>query len=291
MLEIKVGYCLAYDWELLKVSLPLVYPYADKICLSIDKERISWAGNRFLFDEVAFQKFIKEIDTDRKLFVYEDDFHQSTISPMENEVSQRNKMAEALGKDTGWHIQLDVDEYPIDVKYFVDFLKNSSQRFNKDINICLPWLTLFKQVDGGFLIAKTQTEWIQIATTKPFYVHGRRNGYFNYRVDCQLLHQSWARSEDEIRTKINNWGHKNDFDTGGFFRFWQNINEQNFREIKNFHPEKPRIWRSLKFVKANDVTELLSSKQVLEGLKSYSKLELLLSNSRTISKIKQILNF
>ena len=50
-LPIKVGYCVAYDWDLLAYSLPLVYDYADKICLSIDIDYTSWGGTPFSFDE------------------------------------------------------------------------------------------------------------------------------------------------------------------------------------------------------------------------------------------------
>ena len=59
---IKIGFCVAYDWHLLRYSLPLIYDHADYICLSIDKDRISWAGEKFSFDENSFKSFVQAID-------------------------------------------------------------------------------------------------------------------------------------------------------------------------------------------------------------------------------------
>lgn len=51
-LQIKVGFCVAYDWNLLHVSIPKIYDDADVICLSIDKNRRSWAGLRYSWMKV-----------------------------------------------------------------------------------------------------------------------------------------------------------------------------------------------------------------------------------------------
>ena len=65
--KIKVGFCVAYDWELLRHSLPLVYADADIICLSIDKKRRSWAGASYQWNSESFQNFIQSIDTKKKI--------------------------------------------------------------------------------------------------------------------------------------------------------------------------------------------------------------------------------
>src|SRR5690349_10266607 len=110
---IKVGFCVSYDWVLLKRSLPRVYGQADKICLSIDKNRRSWTGTPYVFDEDAFRSWISSVDVQNKIDVYEDDFALSNLSAMENDTRQRNLMAKRLGKG-GWHIQVDSDEYFLD---------------------------------------------------------------------------------------------------------------------------------------------------------------------------------
>lgn len=81
--KIKVGFCVAYDWVLLKDSIPRVYDNADEICLSIDKYRTSWSGaKKYEFDENAFRSFINQIDTGHKIRVYEDFFLQLKSLPL-----------------------------------------------------------------------------------------------------------------------------------------------------------------------------------------------------------------
>ncbi|NJL12531.1 MAG: hypothetical protein HC913_05715 [Microscillaceae bacterium] len=97
----KVGFCVAYDWELLKKSVPRVYEYADTICFSIDKNRKSWSGTPYNFDETAFQNFLFGVDVDKKIQVYEDDFSLSDLSPIENDNRQRTLMGKLWEKVAG----------------------------------------------------------------------------------------------------------------------------------------------------------------------------------------------
>src|SRR4051812_40490040 len=123
--QIKVGFCVAYDWYLLKNALPSIYASADLICLSIDSDRISWSGHPFAFDDDAFRAFVAEIDVQRKIVVFEDRFCIEGLTPMQNEVRQRNLVAAFVGMD-GWHIQLDCDEYFLDFEQFVRYLRSFS---------------------------------------------------------------------------------------------------------------------------------------------------------------------
>jgi len=145
---IKVGVCIAYDWDFLRYSIPLIHEDSDYICLSLDAECTSWALKSFSFDEIKFRELVHELDPDQKIHVYEDNFHLTDLGPMQNEVRQRNKMAEYMGSG-GWHIQLDTDEYFVDFHGFVRYLK--STHFVRPVNICCPWITLFKKVGPGYL--------------------------------------------------------------------------------------------------------------------------------------------
>ena len=80
---------MAYDWDLLKKSVPPVYKYADIICLSIDKNRKSWGGKKYDFNDTAFYEWVKEIDTDHKVKIYEDDFCIANLSSIQNDNRQR----------------------------------------------------------------------------------------------------------------------------------------------------------------------------------------------------------
>src|SRR6478609_4788130 len=115
--KIKVGFCIAYDWYLLEYSLPLIYDASDTICLSIDANRTSWSGLKYSFDEEGFHALINRIDAKRKIQSLEENFHNASLTPMQNEIRQRNRMADFMGEG-GWHIQLDCDEYFIDYEGF-----------------------------------------------------------------------------------------------------------------------------------------------------------------------------
>ncbi len=287
--KIKVGFCAAYDWYFLKQSLPPVYESADVICIAVDQDRISWSGKPFSIDEAAFAAFLKEVDKDNKILLYEDDFHRPELSPMQNEVRQRNMMALAMGKG-GWHLQLDSDEYFIDFPGFVAFLKRHT--YQRPVNIACPLLILYKIVDNGFLLIETpkteQIEYIAIATNEPHYEYGRKNGYFNIKTDFAIVHQSWARSEAEVQQKVQNWGHKEDFDVQAYYESWKGLNGTNYKRYLNFHPITPGSWASLQMVAARSIAGLISYFRQHPPLtipKSYLRKE----NSIWRSRIKAVL--
>lgn len=287
---IKIGFCVAYDWPMLKHALPLVYEWADNICLSIDKDRISWSGQHFDFDHKEFTSFIGSLDAHKRITIFEEDFHKPDLSPMQNEVRQRNRMAEQLGAG-GWHIQLDADEYFINFATFIEYLQ-SLPKYSYHFNVCCPLITLFKSTKDGFLVIDPKNvenvEHIQIATRFPRYQYGRRNGYFNRYTNFQIVHQSWARSEEDIQQKINSWGHINDFKTKQYFQFWKSLSDTNFSSINNFHPTHPSKWPCLQFVKANNITEFIQQINKI-NFPSLSPIGLLLRNSRIYSKLRELL--
>jgi hypothetical protein len=292
MEEIKVGFCVAYDWYLLEYALPLIYADATVIGLSVDRDRISWSGNAYAFDETGFKKLIARLDPDRKIKVYEEDYHLPALTPMQNEVRQRNLMAKHLGEN-GWYIQLDCDEYFLDFPAFVRYLRSLPTPRTRRANICCPWIILYKQTDEGFLyvdpVTDDRIEFMQIATREPSYEYGRRNGDFNIYANFSILHQSWARSRMEIQEKIINWGHSDHFDKEKYFSFWDKLNASNFDSAKDIHPVKPEEWPGLKYVKGRDIPELLKNFPV-DAMPAYTRLKLALKNSRFFSKVRSLFN-
>lgn len=288
-LPIKVGFCVAYDWYFLKTALPLIYDSADEICLSIDKDCISWSGASFAFDEENFSHFISLVDKEKKIRLYKDDFHKPDLTPMQNEVRQRNMMAERMGKG-GWHIQLDADEYFVDFGEFVKRLHH--YRGSNKVNICVPWVTLFKRLSDSWLVINMENtkaiEYIPVATLNPSYEYGRTNGYFNHKINTLLLHQSWARSKEEIEMKVKNWGHKNDFNAGSFIMFWDDLSKENYKSKLNFHPLKPFTWASLKEVPGKNIEDVINFlKQNPPALLNAAELKK--QNSIIRSRVKAVL--
>lgn len=291
MAQIKVGFCVAYDWVLLKKSLPKIYKEADKICLSIDKNRTSWSGKKYEFDDQAFRQFVEEVDIQNKIKIYEDNFSLPELSSIENDNRQRTMMAQFLGEN-GWHIQIDSDEYFADFKGFVDYLKllnpNPSPK-QKPINVCCNWISLIKKTPNGYLYVDnhyTNQEKMPFATNKPEYLCARINGHFNHISPFFVLHETWSRDKYDLKQKIESWGHDKDFlSAESYYKLWESLDEHNFKYIRNFHPINPCEWSKLSHFKAKNIDEILAKE--LQN-KKISRFFLFCKNSRTISSIKAL---
>ena len=291
---IKVGFCVAYDWALLKNALPIVYQHADMICLALDKNRKSWAGNPYDFDDEAFYQFVNDTDTDKKIILYEDDFALPDLNSRQNCNRHRMLIAEKMGKG-GWHIQIDADEYFLDFEGFVKYLKNLNPNptgNEKPINVSCPFIPLIKKVDDGYLFVEYHgnlSEMIPMATNKPDYQRARQNGHFNHYTPFYVIHDTWARGEEELLYKINNWGHASEEleekqKRMSYFRFWQAIDKYNYQYVCNFHPAKAPVWPAIGFCEAQNVDDLLQKIQIPKF--PISSFGLFLKNNRNIARIK-----
>lgn len=256
---IKIGYLVSYDYKFIFSSLNEVYPYADKIVLCYDKNFKTWSGNNFKIPKSFFDE-IKKLDVDNKIHFYEDIFYIENYSPMELETKQRNMLAQFLGKG-GWHIQIDSDEYPYDFEKIITFLKSNNFLLKNPektpVNFLVKWIVLFKENSEGYFIIKPFKETCYMITNNPEYTYARKTDSYNIVLDNYAIHQSWARNEDEVYTKLINWGHKNDFDTISFYENWKELNQNNYNKIINFHPIYGTIWRNLEFQKAKNIHELI----------------------------------
>jgi len=287
--EIKCGFCVAYDWELLANSIPPIYKYCNTIVIAVDQNCISWNGTSFQFDEDRFYLFIKSIDPENKIKIYREIFFIPDLSPAQNEIRQRNLLADYMGKG-GWHLQIDSDEYILNPELLfntIDSFRNSTGK----VTIRCQWITLFKYDSEGFFIVKNNPlhrEFVAFATNDPLYVYGRNNGCSNYYTNCLILHQSWARSEDEIVKKIDSWGHTKDVDFTSFKNGWLLLNIGNYKSYKNLHPLKPAMWQSLERVEADSIQSLI--KRSDWGRFKMASISLGLKNSKVLAKIRQTLN-
>lgn len=256
---IKVGFLVSYDFKYLYKSIPLVYDASDLIVLAVDKDRLTWSGNS-LFIDSSFFEWVKKFDTLNKIVIYEDTFYIPENSPSENDTRERNLLAKAMGNG-GWHIQIDSDEYFNDFKNFASFLKEKKHYLKNPekhpVEIHVQWITLFKKVEGGFLYIKDSLDAIEVATNYPKYKYMRATRHSKKIITkFILLHQSWARDDEEIYTKITNWSHRDDSDNAAFYKFWKNITLDNYKEFTNFHDNDPTKWKSLEFIAENEIDSL-----------------------------------
>jgi len=294
---IKVAFCVSYDWEMLHNSLPRVYPQADMICLGVDRNRRSWAGKKFDFDEAAFQDFVRGLDTEGKIDVYEDDFALPGLNSRENGNRHRQLMAGRMGKG-GWHLQVDADEYFLDFKAFVDRLLEihpDPSGNEKAVNVCANWIPVIKKVDGGYLyvdFGPRLPETVPIATNRPHYERARHNGHFNILTPCFIVHETWARSDDDLWFKINNWGHAAEELEAhdrrlSYYKLWQSLDRNNFQYIYNFHPATPKTWPGLQFGPGAHMQDFMA--QLPTPYFPLSSLGLRIQNSRNAARIRSFI--
>lgn len=263
--NIKVGYIVSYDYEYLLVSIKTLYEHVDKIVLAIDINRQTWSGNKFEIPQSFFDSIIA-FDKRNIIEIYFEDFYVPSLSPMECETRERNLLLKKLGK-SGWKIQLDVDEYIYDFKkvkkflyrnwFFNVFPKLTPMQFRGKL------ITLFKETSDGFLYIDNKERF-------SFITNGVQNECArldsktpSFYSNIAVIHQSWGRKSEEIIQKINNWGHRDDFDTVAYYNLWNQLNQENYLDYKNIHPMQPEAWNRLC---------LLESKGISEFISKYSKL-------------------
>ncbi|MFT3795766.1 hypothetical protein [Flavobacterium sp.] len=260
--KVKIGFLISYDYKYIYDALRIVYDYADEIILAIDKDRLTWAGKPYDFDESLFEK-IKAVDPKNKISFYEDAFYVPGMTPMELDTRERNMLSEKMGADC-WQLQIDADEYFLNFDEVYQFLqKNRFLVYRPDlnpVNIRGNWITLFKKTENGFLYIDNEEHFPFATNLVGKYNFARdMGGKHNDEVltNFRALHHSWARDPEEIHQKINNWSHKDDFDGEAFFKFWLSIDENNYRDIYDFHPIYKGAWLKLKFIASTDIHDFI----------------------------------
>ncbi len=256
---IKVGFLVSYDYHYLRISLPLIYAEADSISLAIDKQRRTWNGGSFMIDD-SFFEWLKFIDTEKKIRIYEDDFFDPALSAIENDSRERNMLATFMGPG-GWHVQVDADEYFLDFTAFTSWLKAHPEYLENPaahpVDVCAFLVVLYKKLDNGFLYVKGNYDLCVLATNFPRYNIARTGVNRRIFLPQMLLHQSWARDEKEISFKFANWGHNIDFNTSSHYLQWKNADATNFGLYHNFHPLKGSGWKRLSMVTGNNMESII----------------------------------
>ena len=265
MKKIHVGFLLSYDYDLLKHSLPPVYETADRIFLAVDKELRTWKGQKFTI-EAEFYSWLKEFDIDNKIEIYEDDFYRSELSTLENDTRERTMLSQKMGIGN-WLIQVDSDEYFIDFEKFVHDLRKYDSYLDhpekNKIQIFAFWLIIYKYTENGILyIDKPQKS--VFATNYPNYKNARRTNERVIYLDSLVLHESVARSEEQLRFKLENWSHNIDVNKD-FLNKWISVNENNYQDLTDFYYIEPERWKTLSYFPTNKIQEI---KDIVANTKS-----------------------
>jgi len=263
-LSIKVGILVSYDYYFVFDCIRQLYSSADVIVLAIDRDRRTWSGQSFALPE-TFVADVRAMDPEDKIRFFEDSFYLPGLSPIECDTRERNLLAKQMGRG-GWHVQIDSDEYFVDFPRFVAFLHGLSSCSRGHHTVYARWFTLFRKTKNGYLHVRDSQEEFPVATTDPRYTRARiPRGTRSSKVytDFQVVHESWARNESEILTKLKNWGHTDDFSVEEYFEFWKRLDEFNYEAATDFHPIRPKTWKRLGLVEGGIA-------EILEGLRSTS---------------------
>ena len=257
MKEIQVGFLMSYDYKLLKNSIPLVYNEADSITIALDENLRTWSGEKFKVDENFFL-WLKSFDTEKKIRIYRDDFFDSNLNAMENEVKERKMLASKMGIGN-WIIQIDSDEYFVNFKKFTEELKLRNNYLNnpekKQIQIAGYYVNLYKYTDDGILyVSKPRNQ--KFATNYPSYVTGRNTKEQVIYIPNIVIHECLSRSEEEIRTKFTNWGHSHQVNIDQFLDKWRKIDQTNYDKFENLFYLEPEKWKKLNYVEGKSITEI-----------------------------------
>jgi hypothetical protein len=256
---IKVGYLISYDYNMIFSSMDQLYNHVDEIYLAIDKKRLTWSGNQYELPDTFFEE-IKSFDVKKKIKFYFDDFYKEDLSPSECDTRERTLLSRKMGK--GWLLQIDVDEYIYDFEKIANYLRKKWHLLLfpslTPVVFRANWITLYKQLDDGFLYIKNN-ETFPIITNVPFYEYCRENNsVINVQTNLQVIHQSWARTDEEVATKLKNWSHRKDFNTSKYLEFWKNLTSENYQSFTDFHPVYPKDWNKLFYIKSGGIKNFIT---------------------------------
>ena len=267
MKKIHVGFLLSYDYEKLKNSIPPVYGEADAIFIAEDIEHRTWSGKKFDISP-DFYKWIKEFDTDGKIHFYKDDFFKAELSAIENDTRERQMLSEKMGIGN-WLIQIDSDEYFVDFPRFIKSLRKFNRFLDNPekspVQIAGFLINMFKYTEEGLLYVNYPTK-VLLATNYPSYTFARQTRKRIIYVDSLLLHECVSRTEEELRMKFSNWGHKADFDIDKYLAKWKSINKDNYKDGTDFFYMEGDGWKTLDYIgtkNLNKMKEQLNAKTEL----------------------------
>ncbi|MCO6173804.1 hypothetical protein NHF50_01965 [Flavobacterium sp. NRK F10] len=256
MKKICVGFLLSYDYEKLKISIPLVYRDSDRIFIAIDRDNLTWSGNKFEVNE-SFFEWLKTFDVDNKIELYYESFYVPSLSTEEMDTRERTMLSEKMGIGN-WLIQVDCDEYFVDFAGFVKQLRKYDHYLDfpiKDkIQIAAFWVIIYKYTEKGFLYVDKPMKAI-FATNYPNYKSFRRTHERTIYLDNLVLHESVARTEEELEFKLKNWGHNTQVNET-FLAKWKKVDETNYKELKDFYYIEPERWKTLGFFPVKELSEI-----------------------------------
>jgi hypothetical protein len=238
---------LSYDYEFLLKTLPAYLNQVDVVILGLDRQRLTWSGNKFEIPESFFER-LQSLDTEQKIKIVEDNFFVEGSNPRDLDTRERNILSTHAPAGS-WLLSVDADELLLNADDLTAFLRDFT-----DENVCLfgNWITLFKQSGKSMFVIENEPE-----TLERFPLATMKSNIFNYcrntpqRIvftSACAIHYSWARTREELERKLLNWTHRDDFKVDEFMQKWDSLNESTYEQFVDFHPFDGPMWQKLALV-------------------------------------------
>jgi len=259
---------ISYDAAYLPESVSKYYNYVDEIILGVDKNRTTWSGNSFSFDENKLWADLSAIDGDSKISIIEEDFVKSKIA-IENDNYERNFLKAQCTND--WIFSIDADEYLVNPKdFFYNYCPLVERYYNK-ADICMTWATPYKTIgdatlviadeDGSPFFGENQGMTTSKDSTFTYARWTDKSAAGHNRLMSPLvaIHWSLCRDKDALHEKINNIGHSDLVENDPFYQIWDQVTLENYEELHNFKSSGlgTAQWPILRAIKTEQVTSYI----------------------------------
>ena len=259
---------ISYDAAYLPESVSKYYNYVDEIILGVDKNRTTWSGNSFSFDENKLWSELGAIDGDSKISVVEEDFVKSKVA-IENDNYERNFLKAQCTHD--WIFSIDADEYLVNPKdFFYNYCPIVERYYNK-ADICMTWATPYKTIDDTTLVIANEDgtpffgENQGMCTSKDStFTYARWTdksaaGHNRLMSPLVAVHWSLCRNKEDLHEKINNIGHSDLVENDPFYQIWQQVTLDNYHELHNFKSSGlgTAQWPILRAIEADQVANYI----------------------------------
>ena len=259
---------ISYDAAYLPESISKYYNYVDEIVLGLDKNRTTWSGNSFSFDENKLWSDLSAIDGDSKISIIEEDFVKSKVA-IENDNYERNFLKAQCTND--WIFSIDADEYLVNPKdFFYNYCPIVERYYNK-ADICMTWATPYKTIDDTTLVIANEDgtpffgENQGMTTSKDStFTYARWTdksaaGHNRLMSPLVSIHWSLCRSKEDLHQKINNIGHSDIVENDPFYQIWEQVTLDNYEELHNFKSSGlgTAQWPILRSIPSEQVTNYI----------------------------------
>ena len=233
----------AYGYQFLEKSIESVLPYVKKYILYLNK--YSYIGASCSNSQLAaVNKILKNFDDVNVEVIYNESKDHPEEVKIDNIKYYIQKTLEyTKGKcDYIWYVSTD-EIY--DTHIAEDILNKS---INKEITNCIITQPIC-YIDNPHWFVNPPEDF-----TRPSIIPNNSNINLNNKhtsTELTFHHLSFVMTVDELETKFNNWGHRNDVKGKKGIEFIKTFNDiKTNKYITNFHPVQPSLYKTMAF--AND---------------------------------------